>query len=197
MSEKEKEVNIEETKPKENLILKGWKDFVSSITEGYNKFQKSIEEINTNNTEPQNQNQEKINKFLKDTKENWDVTITEWGEEFKKTHKDNKELWNNNLGKINAFFKNTQESWDNKIKEWTDDLEKRSLETKEQWNARKQKINQDINSWQKQTMNDWDKGLRSFRREMIKGSYMFLLYMIPFLIIFVIIMYFILQFLPN
>jgi t-SNARE complex subunit (syntaxin) len=106
-------------------------------------------------------------------------------------------LWDNNLGKINAFFKNTQESWDNKIKEWTDDLEKRQIETKEQWDARKQKINLDINNWHSQTKRDWEKGLRSFRREMIKGSYMFLVYMIPILVVFVIIMYYVTQFLPK
>ena len=197
MSEKEKKENIEETKPIENLLFKGWNDFVSSITEGYNKFQKSIEEITSENTESWNQNQEKINKFLKDAKENWDVTITEWGTEFKKTHKDNKELWDNNLGKINAFFKNTQETWDNKIKEWTVDLEKRQIENKEQWEARKQKINLDINNWHKQTKRDWEKGLKSFRREMIKGSYMFLVYMIPILVVFVIIMYYLTKFLPQ
>ena len=194
MSEKE---NIEETKPIENLIFKGWNDFVSSITEGYNKFQKSIEEISKKNTGSWNQNQEKINKFLKDTKENWDVTLTEWGTEFKKAHKDNKELWDNNLGKINAYFKNTQETWDKKLKEWTVDLEKRQIENKEQWDARKQKINQDIQNWQKQTKKDWNKGLKSFRREMIKGSYMFLVFMIPILVVFVVIMYYLTQFLPS
>ncbi|MHA1460661.1 MAG: hypothetical protein ACTSO8_04185, partial [Promethearchaeota archaeon] len=56
-------------------------------------------------------------------------------------------------------------------------------ETKEQWDARKQKIGEDIKNWQEKSKKDWEKGLKSFRREMIKGSYMFLVFMIPILVV--------------
>ena len=58
----EKEEN-DQHKVKENLLLKGWIDFVSQITEGYNKFQKSVEENAKKNKELWSQNQEKFNQY--------------------------------------------------------------------------------------------------------------------------------------
>jgi hypothetical protein len=180
MSEKEE---TEQNKAKENLLLKGWNDFVFNITEGYSKFQKRVEENTKKNKELWNQNQEKINQFFKGAKENWDAKIKEWGTELEKTHKENTTAWENNLEKMNAFFKKNQESWDKKLKEWEADLERKQIETKEQWEARKLKISEDVKNWQEKTKKDWEKGLKTFRREMIKGSYMFLVFMIPILVV--------------
>jgi len=184
MSDKE---NSEQNKVKDNIIVKGWNEFISNITEGYNNFQKSIEESTKKNTELWNQNQEKINKFFEGAKENWDATMKEWGTEIAKRHKENVDSWDGNLEKINAFFNNNQQSWENKLKEWNADFEKRQTETKEQWEARKKKIGEDIKIWQDNTKRDWEKGLKSFRREMMKGSYMFLVFMIPILVVFLVI----------
>ena len=178
----DKEVS-EQRKVKENIVVKGWNEFVSNITEGYNNFQKSIEESTKKNTELWNQNQEKISKFFEGAKENWDATMKEWGSEIAKTHKENVDSWDVNLNKAKEFFENNQRSWDNKLKEWSADFEKRQTETKEQWEARKKKIGEDIKNWQDDMKRDWEKGLKSFRREMIKGSYMFLLFMIPILVV--------------
>lgn len=180
MSDKEKS---KQNKVKENIVVKGWNEFVSNITKGYNNFQKSIEESTKKNTELWNQNQVKINKFFESAKENWDATMKEWGTEIAKTHKENVDLWDADLEKINEFFKNNQRSWEIKLKEWNADFEKRQTETKEQWEARKKKIGEDIKNWQDNTKRDWEKGLKSFRREMIKGSYMFLVFMIPILVV--------------
>ena len=180
MSEKEE---IEQSKPKENLLLKDWNDFVSNITVGYTKFQKSVEENTKKNKELWNQNSEKIDQFLKGAKENWDAKFKEWGVELEKTHKENTNAWENNLENINEFFKKNQESWDKKFKEWEADLEKRQIETKEQWEARKLKISEDVNKWQEKTKKDWEKGIKTFRWEMVKGSYMFLVFMIPILVV--------------
>ena len=100
-----------------------------------------------------------------------------------KTHKENVDAWDINLEKVNEFFKNNQQSWENKLNEWNADFEKRQSETKEQWEARKLKINDDIKNWQDKSKKDWEKGLKTFRREMMKGSYMFLLFMIPILVV--------------
>lgn len=180
MSEKEE---TKQNKASENVLLKGWKDFVSNITVGYTKFQKSVEKNAKKNKDLWNQNQEKINQFFKGTKENWDNTLIEWGAELEKAHHDNSIAWENNLEKMNEFFKKTQESWDKKFKEWNADLEKRQIETKEQWEAKKLKISEDVKNWQDKTKKDWEKGLKTFRREMIKGSYMFLIFMIPILVV--------------
>ena len=184
MSEKEE---TEQSEPKENLLLKAWNDFVSNITVGYNKFQKSVEESTKKNKELWNQNQEKINQFFNSAKENWDTTLKEWGAELEKTHKENANAWENNIEKMTEFFKKNQESWDNKLKQWEADLEKKQIETKEQWEARKLKISEDVKNWQEKTKKDWEKGLKTFRREMIKGSYLFLVFMIPILVVFFVI----------
>jgi hypothetical protein len=186
MSDKE---DSEQNKVKENIVVKGWNDFVSNITDGYNKFQKGIEESTKKNTELWNQNQDKINNFFEGAKENWDTTMKEWGTEIAKGHKENVESWEGNLEKVNAFFENNQRSWENKLKEWSTDIEKRQAETKEQWEARKLKIGEDIKNWQDNTKKDWEKGLKSFRREMLKGSYMFLVFMIPILVVFLVIVF--------
>lgn len=178
----DKEVS-ERNKIKENLVIKGWNDFVSNITKGYNNFQKSIEDSTKKNTELWNQNQEKINNFFESARENWDATLKEWGADIAKTHKENVDAWDINLEKVNEFFKNNQQSWENKLNEWNADFEKRQSETKEQWEARKLKINDDIKNWQDKSKKDWEKGLKTFRREMMKGSYMFLLFMIPILVV--------------
>ena len=180
MSEKEEN---KQNKAKENLLLKGWNDFVSHITEGYTKFQKSVEENAKKNKELWNQNQEKINQFFKGARENWDTTLKEWGTELEKTRKKNTIAWENNFEKMNKFFRKNQESWDIKLKEWNADLEKRQIETKEQWEARTLKISEDIKNWQEKSKKDWEKGLKTFRWEMIKGSYMFLVFMIPILVV--------------
>jgi len=109
--------------------------------------------------------------------------MKEWGSEITKTHKENVDSWDVNLNKAKEFFENNQRSWENKLKEWSADFEKRQTETKEQWEARKKKIGEDIKNWQDDTKRDWEKGLKSFRREMIKGSYMFLVFMIPILVV--------------
>jgi len=186
MSDKE---DSEQNKVKENIIVKGWNDFVSNITDGYNKFQKGIEESTKKNTELWNQNQDKINNFFEGAKENWDTTMKEWGTEIAKGHKENVDSWEGNLDKVNEFFENNQRSWENKLKEWSTDIEKRQAETKEQWEARKLKIGEDIKNWQDDTKKDWEKGLKSFRREMLKGSYMFLVFMIPILVVFLVIVF--------
>ena len=61
MSDKE---DSNQDKEKENILVKGWNDFVSNMTKGYNNFQKNIEESTKKNTELWSQNQEKINKFF-------------------------------------------------------------------------------------------------------------------------------------
>ncbi len=180
MSEKE-ENRLNKTK--ENLLLKGWNDFISNITKGYNKFQNQVEESAKKNKELWNQNHEKINQFLKGAKEDWENTLIEWGAELEKAHKENSIAWENNLEKMNEFFQKSQESWNNKLKGWQVDLEKKQIENREQWEARKLKISEDVKNWQEKTKNDWEKGLKSFRWEMVKGSYMFLLFMIPILIV--------------
>ena len=52
---------IESPKKNESILLKGWNNFVNGIKEGFNKFQKSIEEQSKKNVELWNEDKEKIN----------------------------------------------------------------------------------------------------------------------------------------
>jgi len=174
---------------KENILLKGWNDFVSSISEGFKKFQKTIENQSKENLELWNENREKINSFFSNTKEIWENNLNEWNKELQTMQLENQEQWNQNKDKIDKFFKETKQNWDNKLTEWTVDIQQKQIETKEQWEARKQKISEDFKNWQEKTRKDWEKGLKSWRREMIKGSYMFLVFMIPILVVFFVIVW--------
>ncbi|MEJ2294615.1 MAG: hypothetical protein P8Y23_07565 [Candidatus Lokiarchaeota archaeon] len=101
--------------------------------------------------------------------------------------KENKEQWDKNKENIEKFFQKSKDTWDLKLQEWRSAISRRQSESLAQWEARKQKISEDIKSWQEQTKKDWDNGLKTWRKEMIKGSYMFLIFMIPILIVFFVI----------
>jgi hypothetical protein len=185
----ERSTDSEKKKLKENILQKGWNDFVTGISVGFNKFQKSVEEQTKKNMELWNANREKINTFFSDNKQIWENTLDQWNDELKRMQLENQEQWNQNKDKIDKFFQETKENWDNKLMQWTADIEKKQIETKEQWEARKRKISEDFKSWQEKTRKDWEKGLKSWRREMIKGSYLFLVFMIPILVVFIVIVW--------
>jgi len=180
--DKEREESKLET-PKENIFQKGWNDFVSGVTEGFKKFQKVFEEQSKQNKEVWDENREKIASFFKETNQIWENKTNDWNTELEKMQIENKEQWDKNKDKIEKFFTDTKQTWDNKFKEWTNEIQQKQIETKEQWEARKQKISEDIKAWQDKTRQDWEKGIKSWRREMIKGSYLFLVFMLPILIV--------------
>ncbi|MFX1357591.1 MAG: hypothetical protein ACFFA8_09910 [Promethearchaeota archaeon] len=189
--EPDQELSISSDKEiiKENVILKGWNDFVSSISEGFKKFQKSVENQSKENSELWNENKEKLVSFFTKTKELWENNLNEWNKELLDLQSESQEQWNQNKEKIDRFFKDTKQEWDNKLKKWTLDIQQKQIETKEQWEERKQKISEDLKNWQDKTRRDWEKGLKSWRKEMIKGSYMFLVFMIPILVVFFVIVW--------
>ena len=181
--------DLEKGKQKENILQKGWNDVVLSISEGFKKFQTSVEEQSKKNLELWNENREKINSFFNNTKEIWEDNVNDWNKELQKMQNENQEQWNQNKDKIDMFFKDMKHNWDNKLMQWTKEVQQKQIETKEQWEARKQKISEDFKNWQEKTRKDWEKGLKSWRKEMIKGSYMFLVFMIPILVVFFVIVW--------
>ena len=176
-------------KPKENIFQKGWNDFVSTVTKGFNNFQKVFIEQSKTHDELWDENKEKISKFFSDAKSNWDNMVGEWNSELKNWQVENKELWDKNKENVNTFLKKSKDDWDNRFHQWTIDLQQKQSETKQQWEARTRKINEDFKKWQENTKKDWEKGLKSWRREMIKGSYLFLVFMIPILVVFIVIVW--------
>lgn len=113
-------------------------------------------------------------------------------EKFQKSLEDqskkNKELWEENKDKATQFFKDAKQDWDNKVKEWNADMEKKKIESKEQWDAYKNKISQDYKNWQEKTKQDWNDGVKAFRKGFFKAYFWFLLLTIPILIIVVVVL---------
>lgn len=133
----------------EKPFQKGWKSFVDGIRDGFENFQKSLEQQS----------------------------------------KKNKEIWEENKEKVNKFFKGVKQDWDNKIKEWNTEMEQRSLKTKEQWEAHKNKISQDFKNWQEKTRQEWQEGVKSFRKGFLKAYVWALILILPIIIIIIVILY--------
>ncbi len=197
MSQENNRTNEIQEKKKESPLLKGWKDFMTEITEGYKKFQNLYEEQAKKNQDAWNENKDKIVQFFDNSKKNWDTILMEWGSELEKLQTENKENWDKNKEDIEEFFKESKKAWDAKFLEWKSEINKRQSESLVEWEARKQKISEDIKSWQEKTKHNWEQGLKTWRREMIKGSYMFLVFMIPILIVIFVIVALINWLLPD
>lgn len=177
---------IQEKKP-ESFLMKGWKDFMTEVTEGFKKIQTFYEEQTKKNQESWNESKDQILKFLNDSRRNWDTTLLQWANELEEMQSENKEQWNKNKENIERFFQESKANWDAKVQEWSTEINRRQSESLAQWEERKRKIGEDIKSWQENTKRDWEKGLKAWRREMIKGSYLFLVFMIPILLVFFVI----------
>jgi hypothetical protein len=132
---------------KENILEKGWNEFVSGMRENYANFQQSLEQ----------------------------------------QAKRNKEAWEDNQGKFNEFIAKTRVDWENRLNKWKQDVEKMQIDSQKEWEAKKQKMRQDYENWQQKTKKNWEEGLSSWNKFWIKGSYMFLLFMIPILVVIVVI----------
>ncbi|UCD02479.1 MAG: hypothetical protein JSV23_05570 [Promethearchaeota archaeon] len=106
------EENLKETKKEqiqEKPFQKGWKNFVNGIKDGFENFQKSLEEQSKKNKEVWDENKDKINAFFKDVKQNWDNKVKEWNTEMEKKRLETKEQWEAHKDKISQDFKNWQE----------------------------------------------------------------------------------------
>ena len=101
----------------------------------------------------------------------------------KEQSKKNKEFWEENKDKVNKFFKDIKQNWENKLKQWNEDMEKKRIESKEQWDAYKDKVNQDFKNFQENAKQNWNDGLKTFRKGFFKAYFWFLILTIPILII--------------
>ena len=105
-----------------------------------------------------------------------------------KQTKKNEEVWEENKEKVDGLFNKIKQDWDNKIKQWNTEMEQRSLETKEQWEASKSKIQQEIKNWHENTKQEWNDGVKSFRRGFFKAYLWALIIILPMVIIIVVIL---------
>ncbi len=144
----------------ENLLTKGWNDFVGGLKNNFETFQKSLE----------NQTQKNI------------------------------EEWEKNKEKADRFFNDVRQTWDEKIQKFSEDIKKKHIESQEQWEANVKKFENDMRGWQNQVREDWKESVSDFNKQMIKSSYMFLLFMVPILIVIIVIAIvvgYVFQYLPT
>ena len=190
------EKNSEEEKKKtddltnlKNLFLQGWNGFVSEIKDGLANVQQSMEETSNRNQESMKKNKEDVENFFNDIKQSSEKDLNQLTEDIQNYHLKNKENWEDNKEKITNFFKTSQLQWNDQLIKWNDEIKQKQNETEEEWEARKKKLSDDFNNWKDKSKRDWEKGLKTFRREIIKGSYMFLVFMAPILIVLIIVVW--------
>jgi len=107
----------EKEKTDEKPFLKGWQNFIDGIKDGFENFKTSLEDQSKKNKEVWEENKEKVNKFFKGVKQDWDNKIKEWNTEMEQRSLKTKEQWEAHKNKISQDFKN----WQEKTKqEWKD-----------------------------------------------------------------------------
>ena len=190
------EKNSEEEKKKtndltnlKNLFLQGWNGFVSEIKDGLANVQQAMEETSNRNQESMKKNRENVENFFKDIKQSSEKDLNQLTEDIQNYHLKNKENWEQNKEKITNFFKTSQQQWNEQLTKWNEEIKQKQNESAEEWEARRIKFAGDFNNWKEKSKRDWEKGLKTFRREMIKGSYMFLVFMAPILVVLIIVVW--------
>ena len=112
----------ENNEKKENIISKGWNDFVSGLQNGFGKFQQGLEEQSKKNVENWDEAKDKVGNFFTKMKTNWDNQVKEWQEGMEKFNQQNKEQWDAGLQKVqddyNKWQDNVREDWKDGIKAW-------------------------------------------------------------------------------
>jgi hypothetical protein len=112
--------NSENTKRAEKPFQKNWQNFIKGIKDGFESFTSSLEEQSKKNKELFEENREKVNKFFKGVKQDWDKKIRKWTEEMEQRRLESKEQWDAHTKKISQDFKNwqekTQEQWEDGLK---------------------------------------------------------------------------------
>ncbi|MFW9989384.1 MAG: hypothetical protein ACFFC3_12075 [Candidatus Odinarchaeota archaeon] len=117
MSEENNLKNTEKEKQDQNLLSKGWKNFINGAKEGFNNFTSSLEKQAKKNEELWEENKEKVDGFFSKIKQDWDNKIKTWNTEMEQRNLETKEQWEARKAKIQQDIK----SWQHKTeKEWND-----------------------------------------------------------------------------
>ncbi|MFX1570074.1 MAG: hypothetical protein ACFFCV_17090 [Promethearchaeota archaeon] len=101
-------------------LLKGWQTFIDGVKGGFDKFKTSLEDQSTKNKEFLEENTDKVNKFFKTIKNDWDKQIQKWSKDIEQRNLESKEQWEVRKSKIQKDIKNwqekTQKDWDDGVK---------------------------------------------------------------------------------
>ncbi|MFW9897671.1 MAG: hypothetical protein ACFFDO_00220 [Candidatus Thorarchaeota archaeon] len=109
-------------KEKENIITKGWNDFVSGLKDGFEKFKTNLENQSLKNVENWEKAKGKVGNFFKKMNNNWDKQVKEWDEGIKEIQEQNKEQWEARKERIREDFErwqnNMRQDWNEGVKSW-------------------------------------------------------------------------------
>ncbi|KKK44899.1 hypothetical protein LCGC14_0668880 [marine sediment metagenome] len=112
MSEKDNSNKSEQKEIDKKPVLKGWNSF---LKDGFDKFQKSLENQTRKNKDFWVENKEKTNKFFTGLKQEWNNKIKEWDTDIKKRKIETKEqldAYKKKVGEdINNWQEKTQKDW--------------------------------------------------------------------------------------
>ncbi|MFX1500103.1 MAG: hypothetical protein ACFFDH_03965 [Promethearchaeota archaeon] len=117
MSEENNLKDSEKEKQDQNLLLKGWKNFINGAKGGFDNFTASLEKQAKKNEELWEENREKVDGFFNKIKQDWDSKIKQWNQEMEQRNLETKEQWEARKSKIQQEIKNWQDKTE---KEWND-----------------------------------------------------------------------------
>ena len=100
MTEENNLEDSEKEKKDQNLLLKGWKNFINGAKDGFAKFTTSLEQQAKKNEEFWAENKEKVDGFFNKIKEDWDNKIKQWNTEMEQRSLETKEKWEARKSKI-------------------------------------------------------------------------------------------------
>ena len=114
--------NNNSKKEKENQLAKGWNDFASTLKNGFQNFQKGLEEQSKKNVENWEKSKDKVKNFFKKTDDKWNAQVEEWKSDMSEIQQNNKEQWDARKERIRNDFENWQEKtrqdWKDGVKAW-------------------------------------------------------------------------------
>ena len=98
-------------------LLKGWQNFIDGVKSGFDNFRTSLEDQSTKNIDFLEENKDKVNKFFKNIKDDWNKQIQKWSKDIEQRNLETKEQWEARKSKIQHDIKNWQEKTK---KDWED-----------------------------------------------------------------------------
>ncbi|TFG05283.1 MAG: hypothetical protein EU539_09545 [Promethearchaeota archaeon] len=116
------EKNLEKKQEPENPFLKGWNDFVSGLSKGFDNFRDTLEEQSKKAVEDWEESGNKVNKFFQDVGENWNKQVERWKGDVEKAQIENQAQWEASTAKIKADMEKwqdqTRKDWKDGVKTW-------------------------------------------------------------------------------
>ncbi len=99
-------------KEKENIFVKGWNDIASSLKDGFDNFQKTLQGQSKKSVEDLDKSKDKVNNFFSKMGENWNKQVAKWSKDVEDIQDQNREQWETRKQKI----RDDVEKWQNQTR---------------------------------------------------------------------------------